>query len=118
MSRRIASCSVPGILSQTDGLGTHSISSSRPPLNLEDSLEKPAEFLKGVCREEGRLGPGCRAQVRAVDRDVDVLAEADFDLAVAAIAWEAGQTDQFQGASEERVAGIGDLDLPFALFGN
>jgi hypothetical protein len=79
------------------------------------SLEGGDQGFNGGDGQDRGLGAGFGGEIGAGDGDVGDHAGEDFDLAVADMAREAGESRQLERLAEERMTGIGDGDFSLAF---
>jgi hypothetical protein len=75
------------------------------------SLEGGDQRFNGGDGQDRGLGAGFGGEIGAGDGDVGDHAGEDFDLTVADMTREAGESRQFERLAEERMTGIGDGDF-------
>jgi hypothetical protein len=115
MASTTASRSSMGRRAQTCGLATGRMVA---PPSRAYSLEGGDQLFNGRGSEDGRFRTRFGREIRAADRDETDLARQDFDLAVADMSREAGESRELQRPAVEGMARVRDSDLALAFFGN
>ena len=108
-----ASRSSIGRRAQTCGLATGRMVA---PPSRASSLEGGDQLFNGRGGEDGRFRARFGREIRAADRDETDLARQDFDLAVADMSGQAGESGELQRPAVEGMARVGDGDLALAFF--
>jgi hypothetical protein len=85
------------------------------PPGLGQRQEAYNQILQGRQGQNSGFGARGGREVGTGHRDVTVLIRSDLDLGMANVARQTSQTSKLQRSSEERMRGVRDGDLPFAL---
>jgi hypothetical protein len=115
MASTTAPRSSMGRRAQTCGLATGRMVA---PPSRAYSLEGGDQLFNGRGREDGRFRARFGREIRAADRDETDPARQDFDLAVADMSREAGESRELQRPAVEGMARVRDSDLALAFFGH
>jgi len=117
-----ASRSPRGNPAQTWGLvtgvcGLAAVCMAAPPCfaGEADSLERGDQVGNGGRAQHGGRAGGLARQMGSGKGDVPQVTGADLDLAVADVSGQVGQAGKPELAAEQRVAWVGDRDLPFTF---
>lgn len=83
-----------------------------------NSLEGGDQLGNGAVSQDGGRRPRTHGPIGALDGDIADLAGMKFDLAMANMAGEQGESNQLEDPAVERMSRVVDRDLPLAQFGD